>query len=157
MNSAEHTPRIFESVDAFRAAVGEKLGTSPWITIGQEMIDAFAKVTHDEQWIHVDAERAAAGPFGGTIAHGYLTLSLLPSFGWQIYTVEGIKMGVNYGLDSVRFPHPVVVDSRIRAVATLTDAQTTPSGTRFVVRFVVEIEGETKPACVADTVQLLVG
>ena len=157
MISAEYTPRKFLSVDAFRAAVGEELGTSPWTTIDQEMIDAFAKVTRDEQWIHVDAERAAAGPFGGTIAHGYLTLSLLPSFGWQIYTVEGVKMGVNYGLDSVRFPHPVVVNSRVRAVATLTDARATPSGTRFVVRFVVEIEGETKPACVADTVRILVG
>ncbi len=144
-------------MDDFSAAVGEELGISPWVTIDQEMVDAFAQLTRDQQWIHVDVERAAAGPYGGTIAHGYLTLSLLPSFGWQAYTVKGVEMGVNYGLDSVRFPHPVVVGSRIRAVATLTDVQNTPSGRRFVVRFVVEIEGQTKPACVADTVRLLVG
>ena len=148
-------PRIFESVDAFRAAVGPELGTSGWTTVDQTMIDEFARVTRDEQWIHVDTERAASGPYGGTIAHGYLTLSLLPSMGWQIYTVEGVKMGVNYGLDSVRFPAPVRAGARIRATATLTDAQDTATGTRFVVRFAVEVEGQSKPVCVADTVRVL--
>jgi acyl dehydratase len=149
------TPRVFASVDDFRAAVGEELGTSPWLTVDQDMIDTFGKITRDEQWIHVDTERAITGPYGGTVAHGYLTLSLLPSFGWEIYTVEGVSMGLNYGLDSVRFPSPVRSGSRIRAAATLTDARESSSGTRFVVRFVVEIEGQTKPACVAHTVRIL--
>ncbi len=157
MTVGPDAPRVFRSVDAFADAVGEELGTSPWLTIDQSMVDAFADVTRDHQWIHVDPVRAATGRYGATIAHGYLTLSLLPSLGWQIYTVEGVDMGVNYGLDSVRFPSPVVVGSRIRAVATLTGVQDAPAGRKFVVRFVVEVEGSDKPACVADTVRILVG
>ncbi|MFE0748895.1 MaoC family dehydratase [Gordonia sp. NPDC058843] len=151
------SPRVFRSVDAFADSVGEELGTSRWLTIDQKMVDDFADATRDHQWIHVDPVRAAAGRYGATIAHGYLTLSLLPSFGWQIYSVEGVDMGVNYGLDSVRFPSPVVVGSRIRATATLTDVQDTRAGKRFVVRFVVHVEGSNKPACVADTIRILVG
>ncbi|ANY21866.1 MaoC family dehydratase [Gordonia terrae] len=157
MNHPASAPRVFPSVEAFADAVGEELGISPWLIVDQGMVDAFADVTRDHQWIHVDPVRAGEGPYGATIAHGYLTLSLLPSMGWQIYTVEGVQMGVNYGLDSVRFPAPVPVGSRIRAVATLTDVQDATTGTRFTVRFVVEIEGADKPACVADTVRVLVG
>lgn len=157
MTAGPDNPRVFRSVGDFADALGEELGTSPWLTIDQEMIDGFAEITRDHQWIHVDPVRAAAGSYGATIAHGYLTLSLLPSLGWQIYTVEGVEMGVNYGLDSVRFPSPVVVGSRIRATATLTGVQDARVGKRFVVRFVVEVEGSDKPACVADTVRVLVG
>lgn len=99
-------PRIFTSVDEVKAAVGEQLGHTDWLEVDQKRIDLFAEATGDHQWIHVDPEKAAAGPFGTTIAHGYLTLSLLPLFGPQLIRVEGVKMGVNYGTNKVRFPSP---------------------------------------------------
>ena len=112
-------PRVFDSLDDFKAAAGEVLGTSDWVTITQEQVNTFADATNDHQWIHVDPERAAKGPFGGTIAHGYLTLALLPSFAEEIYTINGLAFGMNYGANKVRFPNPVPVGAKLRATATL--------------------------------------
>jgi acyl dehydratase len=148
-------PRSFENLDAFRAAAGEELGTSDWLTVSQERINTFAEATGDHQWIHVDPERAASGPFGGTIAHGYLTLSLLPTLAESIYEVHGLTMGVNYGANKVRFPSPVPVDSRIRATATLREVADIPIGTQVVISFVIEREGADKPACIADVVYVM--
>src|ERR1700734_3560210 len=111
--------RIFHNLDEFAKAAGPELGASDWLTVDQERIDEFAEATGDHQWIHVDPERAAAGPFGTTVAHGFLTLSLVPYFSTQLRSVEGVRMGINYGLDRVRFPTPVPVGSRLRARATL--------------------------------------
>jgi len=145
-------PRVFENLDELKSAVGTELGTSDWITISQEQINTFADATGDHQWIHVDPERAADGPFGTTIAHGYLTLSLLPVFGADIYEVRNIAMGVNYGANKVRFPNPVPVDSRLRATATLKETADIPIGTQVTITFVVEREGAEKPAVVAEVV-----
>ena len=145
--------RTFESVDELVAAKGEELGISEWITISQDEVNLFAEATGDHQWIHVDPERAAKGPFGGTIAHGYLTLALLPRMTHQIFTVKGIKLGINYGLNKVRFPSPVPVGSTVRATTTLTDTAHVGQGTvQATLTTVVEIEGAAKPACVAETV-----
>ncbi|MFJ4684126.1 MaoC family dehydratase [Streptomyces sp. NPDC091377] len=145
-------PRIFPSVDALRAAVGEPLGYTDWVEIDQKRIDLFAEATGDHQWIHVDPERAAAGPFGTTIAHGYLTLSLLPLFAPQLLTVEGVSMGVNYGTNKVRFPAPVPVGSRLRATARISGVDEVPGGVQVTVAFTVEREGGEKPVCVAESV-----
>ena len=145
-------PRVFESLDEFKAAVGEELGSSDWVTVTQDQINLFADATGDHQWIHVDPEKAKSGPFGTTIAHGYLTLSLLPVFGEQIYEVKGLAMGVNYGANKVRFPNPVPVDSRLRATATLKETSDIPIGTQAVITFVVEREGAEKPALIAEVV-----
>jgi len=147
--------RVFDSLDAFKAAAGEELGTSEWITVGQERINTFADATDDHQWIHVDPERAATGPFGGTIAHGYLTLSLLPVFVEQIYTIAGLAFGMNYGANKVRFPAPVPVDSRLRATATLLETRDIPVGTQGVVNVVVEREGADKPVCIAEVIYVM--
>jgi len=148
--------RILEGVTEIRAAVGTDLGTGSWTTVTQPMIDDFAAVTGDRQWIHVDPDRAAAGPFGGTIAHGYLTLALLPLLLSDAFEIAGFRMKVNYGLDRVRLPAPVPVGSRLRAQATLTSVEATGRGERVVVRTTVQIDGTDAPACVADTVSLLV-
>ncbi|MEV7321061.1 MaoC family dehydratase [Streptomyces sp. NPDC093970] len=145
-------PRIFTSPDELRTAVGEQLGHTDWVEIDQKRIDLFAEATGDHQWIHVDPERAAAGPFGTTIAHGYLTLSLLPLFGPQLIEVEGVKMGVNYGTEKVRFPAPVPVGSRLRATATITGVTDVTGGVQVSVAFTVEREGGDKPVCVAESV-----
>ncbi|MEU1953432.1 MaoC family dehydratase [Nocardia rhamnosiphila] len=147
--------RIFQNLDEFTAAMGAELGTSEWLTITQERIDQFAEATGDRQWIHVEPERAARGPFGATIAHGYLTLALVPTLAESIYRIEGLTMGVNYGVEKLRFPHPVPVGSRIRETATLVSIDVTPAGTRARISFVVEIEGVDKPACVVDVVHVL--
>ncbi|MEV6876133.1 MaoC family dehydratase [Amycolatopsis sp. NPDC051128] len=144
--------REFQNLDEFAAAVGEHLGYSEWHTITQERVNQFADATDDHQWIHVDEPRAAAGPFGGTIAHGFLTLSLLSAFGPKIYRVNGIKMGINYGLNKVRFPQPVKVGSKVRAGAELVEITDIPGGKQAVSRWTVEIDGEAKPACVAEWV-----
>jgi acyl dehydratase len=149
--------RTFASLDEFVAAKGETLGQSAWHEITQEQVNAFADATGDHQWIHVDAERAAAGPFGTTIAHGYLTVSLLPILSMEIFRVENLTMGINYGLDRVRFPAPVPVGSKIRAEATLTDVKQTHLGSLAHIRMKIEIEGQPKAACVADTLSLFVG
>ncbi|CAM3464249.1 MaoC family dehydratase [Nocardioides dubius] len=150
------SPRVFATLDDFRAACGEELGVGEWVEITQERVNAFADVTEDWQWIHVDAERSAQGPWGAPIAHGYLTLSLIPRLGGEIFRVQGARMGVNYGLDKVRFPQPVTVGSYLRASATLTEVSEVPAGLQAVVRYVVEIRGQSKPACVAETIRLLV-
>ncbi|MBO0824034.1 MAG: MaoC family dehydratase [Actinobacteria bacterium] len=149
--------RTFASLDEFIAVKGESLGFSEWHKITQEQVNAFADATGDHQWIHVDTERAAAGPFGGTIAHGYLTLSLLPVLQMEIFAIEGLAMGINYGLDRVRFPSPVPVGSSIRAEATLTDVKETSLGWLASIRLRVEIEGQKKAVCVADTLGVYVG
>ena len=148
-------PRTFESLDAFRAAVGEELGTGDWLTVTQDQINLFADATGDHQWIHVDPEKAAQGPFGTTIAHGYLTVSLLPVLATSVYHIDGLTMGLNYGINRLRFPSPVPVDSRIRATATLKEVSDIPIGTQAVIGFVVEIEGVEKPACIADVVYVM--
>lgn len=150
-------PRVFSSLDEFKAAVGSELGTSDWVTVTQEQINTFADATGDHQWIHVDPEAAAKGPFGTTIAHGYLTLSLLPVFGEQIYEVQNLAFGVNYGANKVRFPNPVPVDSRLRATATLKEITDIPIGTQATISFVVEREGAEKPAVVAEVVYVFAG
>jgi acyl dehydratase len=147
--------RVFTTLDEVAAASGEELGSSDWLTIEQDRVDRFAEATGDHQWIHVDAARAAGGPFGGTIAHGYLTLSLIPQFGAQIFGLETPGAKLNYGVNKVRFPNPVKVGARIRATATLSEVTDIPAGKQLVTTYVVEIEGEGKPACVAETVVLL--
>ncbi|MBQ0829871.1 MaoC family dehydratase [Streptomyces tagetis] len=145
-------PRIFTSAEELKAAVGEHLGYTDWLEVGQRRIDLFAEATGDHQWIHVDPEKAAAGPFGTTIAHGYLTLSLLPLFAPQLMTVEGVRMGVNYGTNKVRFPAPVPAGSRLRATATVRAVEDVAGGVQAAVAFTVEREGGDKPVCVAESV-----
>ncbi|MFE5615921.1 MaoC family dehydratase [Streptomyces sp. NPDC056470] len=145
-------PRIFTSAEELRAAVGEPLGHSDWLEIEQKRIDLFADATGDHQWIHVDPEQAASGPFGKTIAHGYLTLSLLPTLVPQIMRVEGMKMGLNYGTNKVRFPSPVPVGSRLRAGAVLTEVTDAGGGVQVTATVTVEREGGDKPVCVAESV-----
>jgi len=148
--------RVFDTIDDFRAAQGQLLGVGDWMEITQARIDAFADVTEDWQWIHIDPDRAANGPYGATIAHGYLTLSLLPVLGGGIFRVEGVRMAINYGSNKVRFPQPVTAGSRIRAVATLVSVDNVPAGIQAVVCYSIEIEGQAKPACVAETVRVLI-
>lgn len=147
--------RTFTDLAELEAAVGEELGTSDWFEVTQEKVDQFADATDDHQWIHVDAERAADGPFGGTIAHGYMTVSLIPALSASIFSVETDGPRLNYGLNKVRFPHPVKVGKRVRATATLAELTDVSAGKQLVVRYTIEIEGEDKPACVAETVVLL--
>ncbi len=132
--------------------VGATLGPSSWREVTQEMINLFADVTGDHQWIHVDEARAAQGPFGKTIAHGYLTLSLVPPLLEELLRVEGIAMGINYGLDRLRFPAPVPVGSRVRVVGQLSEVTEVPGGLQVKLTATFEIEGGTKPVCVADLV-----
>jgi len=150
--------RVFRGADEIVRAVGETLGTSDWIQITQERVDTFAEATGDHQWIHVDVDRARAeSPYGGPIAHGYLSLSLLPALGWQIFSIEGATMGVNYGSNRVRFPSPVPVGSRLRLSAVLLEATPVTGGAlQMVVEQTMEIEGQTKPALVAETVSRVV-
>jgi acyl dehydratase len=147
--------RTFTTFEDLAAAIGQELGTSDWMTVDQARVDAFAQCTEDYQWIHVDVERSAKGPFGGTIAHGFLTMSLIPVLGAQIYLLDTPGAKLNYGANKVRFPAPLRVGSRIRATATLAEVTELAAGRQVVVRYVIEIEGETKPACVAETVVLL--
>jgi acyl dehydratase len=146
----------FTGIDEVVHAVGTQLGETEWLEITQEQVNTFADATGDHQWIHVDTELAAKGPFGATIAHGYLTLSLIPMIGKEIYRVDGLRMGINYGLNKVRFPSPVKVGARVRGVAELIDVSEVPGGMQVSVRYTLEIEGVDKPACVADTVVRLI-
>lgn len=145
-------PRIFASLDELKGAIGEQLGTSDWLEIDQKRIDLFAEATGDHQWIHVDPEKAAGGPFGTTIAHGYLTLSLLPVLVPQLMAVEGVRMGINYGTNKVRFPSPVPVGSRLRATGTVSDVTEVAGGFQLTLTVTVEREGSEKPVCVAESV-----
>lgn len=142
----------FRCVDELRKAVGTTLGHTDWMEIDQNRIDTFAEATGDHQWIHVDPPRAAAGPFGSTVAHGYLTLSLLPALVGDLASVEGSRMGVNYGLDRVRFPAPVPVGSRVRASVALRDVIDIEGGVQVTAEVTVEREGGGKPVCVAETI-----
>ncbi len=146
-------PTVFSAPKELLAAVGQPLGASDWLLIEQSRIDGFADATGDHQWIHVDPERAKSGPYGATIAHGYLTLSLVNLFLPQIVEVRGISMGVNYGCDKLRFPAPVRVGSRVRGVGELIEAEEVKGGAvQAKIRVTVEIEGGEKPACVVDTI-----
>ena len=147
---------VFASPDALLEAVGADLGASDWITVDQQRIDRFAAATDDHQWIHVDPERAASGPFGGTIAHGYLSLSLLAPLMFDVLHVEACALVVNAGSDRVRFLTPVRAGSRVRAHATLTAAERIPTGVRAKTAVTVEIEGAGKPALVAETLTVFV-
>ncbi|HVL85488.1 MAG TPA: MaoC family dehydratase [Pseudonocardia sp.] len=143
--------RVFNGVDDLRAAVGSQLGVSDWMTVDQSTIDKFAEATGDHQWIHVDPERAEDGPFGTTIAHGFLTLSFLPSMGWQVYRVEGVKMTINYGLNKVRFTSPVPVGSKVRGNFELAEVTDVSGGVQVVNKVTVEIDGAERPAVVAES------
>lgn len=146
----------FDSVDAVLAAVDRDLGATDWLTMTQQRIDLFAEATGDHQWIHVDPVRAAAGPFGACIAHGYLVQSLASLFLPQLLHYERLAMGVNYGCDRVRFPAPVKVGARIRGQGVVVAAEALKSGgVQVVVRVTVEIEGSPKPGCVVDTISRL--
>ncbi|PJN36469.1 dehydratase [Streptomyces sp. CB02959] len=145
-------PRVFGSVEELRAAVGEELGPSDWLEVDQKRIDLFAEATGDHQWIHVDEEKAATGPFGTTIAHGYLTLSLLPVLVPQLLRVDNVKMGINYGTNKVRFPATVPVGSRLRARARIAEVTEVTGGVQLTTVVTVEREGGEKPVCVAESV-----
>lgn len=142
--------KVFNGVDDLRAAKGQHVGVSDWMTINQEQIDQFADATSDHQWIHVDAERAKEGPFGTTIAHGFLSLSLIVPLVWSTYTVEGVKMGVNYGLNKVRFTAPVPVGSKVRGSVGIVDVSDVAGGVQVTTKVTVEIEGSERPALVAE-------
>ena len=146
---------VFAHPGELLGAVGRETGPGEWLEIDQARIEAFADATDDHQWIHLDAERAASGPFGTTVAHGYLTLSLLPALAAGLLEVGNLGMAVNYGLDKVRFIQAVPSGSRVRVSAVITDAVETPIGIRLHQRATVEIEGHDKPALVADTIALL--
>lgn len=145
-------PKVFESAADVLAAVNVPLGETEWLLMTQERVNTFADATDDHQWIHVDAVKAKDGPFGAPIAHGYLTLSLAARFMPQLIDVR-MKMGVNYGLDKVRFPSPVKVGQRIRGSGVIVAVETTKDGSlQSTLRLTVEIEGSSKPACIADTI-----
>ncbi len=144
--------RVFTGAQELLAAAGEQLGTSAWMTVDQQRVDAFADATEDHQWIHVDPQRAAAGPFGTTIAHGFLTLSLLPYLIFQTYRVEDAAMTINYGLNKVRFPAPVPVGSTVRAEVVLAEVTEVSGGVQLVLRATMQVEGVAKPGCAADWV-----
>jgi acyl dehydratase len=144
--------RVFAHPGELAAAVGERLGESAWFAVDQARIDQFAHATLDHQWVHVDPERAKAGPFGACIAHGYLTLALVNYFLPQIVRIDGARMGVNYGCERVRFPAPVRAGASVRGVGELVRAEAIEGGVQAWIRVSVEIEGEAKPGCVADTI-----
>ncbi len=147
--------RVFSSADEVVAAVGEELGSSDWLLVDQATIDLFAQATGDDQWIHVDPERAASGPFGTTIAHGYLTLALLPRLAREIWSVDGAAMAVNAGVNKVRFPKPVPVGSRVRLTSTVVSARRVGTGVHLVLQEKVHVQGQDRPVCTAETVSLL--
>lgn len=148
--------KVFEGLEQLEAELGRHVGYSDWMEITQERIDAFAEATGDHQWIHVDPARAAEGPYGRTIAHGYLTLSLLPVLGAEVMEIRGFAMMINYGVDKVRFPAPVPVGSRIRAGIELTSLERKSSGVQLNSLVTVEVEGSDRPAVVAETVRMMV-
>jgi acyl dehydratase len=146
------SPRIINGTDELKALVGEHLGYSPYLEITQERVNQFAEATGDFQWIHVDVERATAGPFGGPIAHGYLTLSLGPMLYPQIVQIEGFSMGVNYGANKIRFPSPVPVGANVRLGVKLLGVDDVAGGVQTTMEFTYEVEGAGKPSCVAEII-----
>ena len=147
----------FSGLDEFGAAEGSQLGPTDWLEVTQERVNLFADATDDHQWIHVDPERAANGPFGGTIAHGLLTLSLLPHFTHQLYTVDNVAMAINYGYNKVRFITPVRVGSKVRARAEIAKVDQLDGAVQATVTVTVEIEGSDKPAAVAESIVRFIG
>ena len=144
--------RSFETIAEFKDLVGQEIGVSDWITVTQERIQLFADATNDHQWIHLDAERAKAGPFGTTIAHGFLTLSLLPEMAASAFGVRETRMGVNYGLNKVRFPAPVPSGSRLRGHFKLIAYEPLEGGAQVTVQVTMEREGSEKPVCIAESI-----
>ena len=144
-------------VDGIRELVGQELGVSEWVQITQDDVNKFAEVTGDDQWIHVDVERAKETPLGGTIVHGYYTLSLLPKFAYETYTIEGISFAMNYGSDKVRFLSPVPTGSKLRCRSELSSIEDRNGGVLMKVTSTIEIEGSDKPACVAETLTIVFG
>jgi acyl dehydratase len=138
-------------IDDLKARVGQELGVSDWVQVTQESVDLFAQATGDHQWIHVDPERAKDTPFGGTIAHGYFTLSLAPRLAQEIYTIENVAFALNYGSDKVRFPAPLKVGSRVRMSATLAAVEDVAGGVQVTTTCTFTVEGGEKPVCVAQT------
>ena len=149
--------RVIASSAEAKELIGQPLGQSEGLVVDQERIDRFAEATGDHQWIHVDPERAASGPFGATIAHGYLTLSLVPLLGSQVYSLDFGTAKLNYGSNKVRFPSPVRVGSTLRATAELVEVRPEPQGTFITTRFTITADGADKPACIAETMTLVVG
>ena len=149
--------REVRGLDELERLAGQEVGASAWLTITQELVDRFADATFDHQWIHCDVERARReSPYGGPVAHGFLTLALIPGFRGQILTIGGVSRVINYGVNKVRFPNAVPVGARVRGVQTIKSVErTTPGSVRVISGFVIELEGETKPACVAETVTLV--
>jgi len=148
--------RRFDGIAELRSAVGSHLGYSDWYVVDQDRVDAFAEATGDHQWIHVDVERAKGGPFGATVAHGYLVLSLLPVLCWQVFRIDGLSMEINYGLDKVRFPAPALIPSRLRAGVELVSLEPSGAAHMTTMRVTVEAEGSAKPLCVAESLGYLV-
>lgn len=142
--------RAIVGTDGLRKAVGEYLGYSGWHSVTQEMVDAFADITNDHQWIHIDPERAAEGPFGGTVAHGFLTLSLAPVLVFEVLDVTDVKLSVNYGADRVRFPASLPVGSRVRGGVEVIEVQDVAGGVQVMLRVTIERDGHEKPVCVAE-------
>ncbi len=140
-----------QGIEGVKSYVGKELGVSDWEEITQERIDKFAEVTGDDQWIHIDPVRAKETPFGGTIAHGYFTLSLAPKFTYEMFTVEGITFALNYGLNKMRFPSPLPVGSKVRMRATVKSVDDVPGGVQMVTELTFEREGGEKPVCVAES------
>ncbi|GAC1656952.1 MAG: MaoC family dehydratase [Candidatus Dormibacteraceae bacterium] len=147
--------RTVSGIDGYRQLAGQALGESEWHQVTQAQIDKFAEATGDHQWIHVDVEKAKAGPFGTTIAHGFLTLSLSPMLSGEVMQVEGIRMGINYGLNKVRFPSPVKVGSRVKASVRNLSVEDVQGGIQVVNEVTILVEGQDKPACVAESVSRL--
>jgi len=156
MSDSTDGPLVIQGLDGLKDRLGTDLGVSSWWTVTQDGINTFAKLTGDEQWIHVDPDRAKDGPFGTTVQHGFFTLGLATGFLWEISVVEGFKVILNYGLNKVRFPAPLPVDSRMRMHVNLAEVKEldTPNGpgAEAVFRLTYEVEGQTKPCCVADMV-----
>ena len=149
--------KVFNGLDEFVAAAGSELGPTEWMEVTQDRVNLFADATDDHQWIHVDPERAADGPFGGTIAHGLLTLSLLPHFTHQLYRVDNVKLAVNYGYNKVRFITPVRVGANVRARAVIADVAQLDGAVQATMTVTVEIEGSDKPAAVAESIVRFIG
>ena len=147
--------RTFTTLDEVAAADGQELGTSDWLTIDQERVDQFADATGDHQWIHVDVSGPKEGPFGGTIAHGYLTLSLIPLLGSQVFALETPGAKLNYGVNKVRFPNPVRVGSRVRSTVSVGEVTDLPSGKQLTLHTSSRSRASDKPACVAESVSVL--
>ncbi|MCX8560895.1 MaoC family dehydratase [Mycolicibacterium mucogenicum] len=149
--------KVFDNLSEFVAAAGSQLGPTEWMEITQERVNLFADATDDHQWIHIDPERAAAGPFGGTIAHGLLTLSLLPHFMHQLYRVDNVALAVNYGYNKVRFITPVKVGANVRAGAVISKVDELDGAVQATMTVTVEIEGSDKPAAVVESIVRIIG